>query len=161
MRAPILDPAEKLRTHSVRVGDCLIYTAGSTNERGGHALIKFRRRNMGAHRVAWILANGEIPNGLWVLHSCDVPRCIRVDHLRLGTPADNARDRDERKRANTLHGEAVGGSKLTDDQVREMRSLYANGVSQVDLRRRFGVSRTTVSAIVVGKRWRHLLSEAS
>jgi hypothetical protein len=52
----------------------------------------------GAHRIAFALTYGSIPNGLSVLHKCDNPRCCRPDHLYAGTPADNVRDREERRR---------------------------------------------------------------
>lgn len=45
-----------------------------------------------AHRLAWYLANGEIPKGMYVCHTCDVKACIRPDHLFLGTPSDNQQD---------------------------------------------------------------------
>ena len=51
-----------------------------------------------AHRAAWFLANGPIPKGKQVLHDCDTPPCVRLEHLYLGTPADNMRDRDTRGR---------------------------------------------------------------
>ena len=47
---------------------------------------------MGAHRWAWMLVHGSIPDGLHVLHRCDNPPCFRPSHLFLGTDADNARD---------------------------------------------------------------------
>jgi hypothetical protein len=50
------------------------------------------RRMWGAHRFSWIVANGPIPDGLWVLHHCDNKPCVRPDHLFLGTHTDNMRD---------------------------------------------------------------------
>src|SRR5687768_7875966 len=63
----------------------------------GYGLFWVRRgfkqySSVGAHRVAWRLANGPVPDGLWVLHRCDNPRCVRPDHLFLGTHSDNMRD---------------------------------------------------------------------
>jgi hypothetical protein len=73
-------------------GACWLWQ-GSTS--GSLAYGQFRGRSHRpefAHRVSWQLANGPIPDGAWVLHRCDVPRCVRPDHLYLGTPWDNAQD---------------------------------------------------------------------
>lgn len=51
-----------------------------------------------AHRYSWTINRGPIPEGLWVLHRCDNGRCVNPDHLFLGTPSDNAVDRDDKKR---------------------------------------------------------------
>lgn len=57
------------------------------------------RKNIGAHRLSWRLHFGEIPDGMWVLHKCDVPACVNPDHLFLGTHNDNMRDKMLKKRA--------------------------------------------------------------
>lgn len=58
----------------------------------GYGQMTRERKTLKMHRVSWELANGEIPSGMFVLHSCDTPWCVRPDHLFLGTQADNIRD---------------------------------------------------------------------
>lgn len=62
---------------------------------------------IGAHRFAWTMANGAIPDGLFVCHKCDNPRCVRHDHLFLGTTQDNSADRHAKGRSSS--GMAHGG----------------------------------------------------
>jgi len=99
-----------------------------------------------AHRASWELHKGQIPEGLCVLHKCDVPSCVNPDHLFLGTFADNTHDMMEkgRWRAGPLvphYGTDHGRAKLTTEQVqhirkkelllREYAALYGIGTSQV------------------------------
>lgn len=76
---------------------CIVYTGKSTNH-SGHKTIHHAGKDRSVHRVAWELANGPIPAGLVIRHKCDNPPCVNVDHLELGTVADNVRDRDQRGR---------------------------------------------------------------
>jgi hypothetical protein len=68
-------------------------------DRKGYGKTWFEGRSQGAHRVAWQLANGPIPDGLMVMHSCDNPPCCNVAHLSLGTAADNQADKAAKGRA--------------------------------------------------------------
>jgi hypothetical protein len=116
-----------------------------------------------AHRVAWELVNGPIPEGLLVLHHCDNPPCVRPDHLYIGTHADNARDRTERGRGRQcppeLHarGERHARSKLTETTVRDIRSRYAaGGISQQALADEYGTIQSAISCVILRKTWRHV-----
>lgn len=78
-----------------------------------------------AHRMAYILANGPIPDSLNVLHRCDNPCCINPDHMFLGTIADNNADRVAKGR--TPQGDSSSGRKLTSQDVVVIRARYDNG----------------------------------
>lgn len=110
------------------------------------------------HRLAWMLANGPIPPGAWILHRCDNPPCCNPAHLFLGTTADNTRDRDSKGRG--ARGERVGSSKLTKDQVAEIRRRLATGEFQRLIAADFGVSQVTISHIALGKKWKHVPAPA-
>lgn len=108
-----------------------------------------------AHRVAWILTKGPIPDGKLVLHKCDVPLCVRC--LYVGTQIENMRDRSERGRTSRLNGEKNPFSKLTAKQVKTIRRRYERGdIFQRELAAEFGVDRTQISQIVIGRAWKHL-----
>lgn len=84
-----------------KLTDCWVWTAG-TDDKGYGRILNKRKEHGGetrAHRLSWILHNGPIPTGLYVLHKCDNPPCVRPDHLFLGTNLDNMRDMKEKGRA--------------------------------------------------------------
>lgn len=123
-----------------------------------------RRKNGGkeynAHRVSYEINIGEIPDGLHVLHKCDNPKCVNPDHLFLGTHLDNMRDMFAKNRRPTARGENSGKSKLTDDQVREIRRRYkpychVNGTRA--LGREYNVTHECISSIVINKTWKHII----
>ena len=90
-----------------------------------------------------------------IMHSCDTPVCVNPDHLSLGTNAENAADASRKGRR--LPGSLNHQAKLTEDQVREMRLLYAaGGVSQAQLAQQYGVSHALVSFIVTRRAWKHI-----
>ena len=105
-----------------------------------------------AHRVAWELENGPVPDGSCVCHSCDNPGCVRPDQLYLGTHADNLRHAGERGLMRPCRGEANGRALLTADDVREIRRL-AGPRNQRELGRQFGTSATNIGRIVRRETW--------
>lgn len=124
-------------------------------DRGGYGRLRVAERTQKAHRVAYQLYVGEIPEGLCVCHRCDNPGCVNPYHLFLGTKADNARDRDNKGRGghSVMSGEKNGHAKLTEVQVVEIRAKHANGARNVDLAKEYGVAHQTISSIVCGDRW--------
>lgn len=138
-----------------RAGDCWIWT-GSTNGHGYGRLTRWqdgRNRSHAAHRFAWELLYGPIPSGSLVLHRCDVTLCVRPAHLFLGDKRANAID-------SVAKGRSVGGrgrfTRLTEQDVRQIRSAYDDGVSMRVLATDFGVSWSAIHGAIRRKHWRHV-----
>jgi hypothetical protein len=115
-----------------------------------------RIRYMGAHRYAWSLLHGMPEAGIHVLHKCDNPPCCNPAHLRLGTHRDNMAD--QKAKGRHVHGERTRKSKLTFDQVVEIRQRFkkygARRSNSLELSQEFGVSRDVICAIGKGRNWR-------
>ncbi len=110
-------------------------------------------RRIRAHRVAWELARGSIPEGLCVLHRCDNRGCCNDTHLFLGTLLENNVDRDAKER--TARGERHGRTKLTWPEVRTIRTDYAKGGwTMGGLARKHGVSPKTMQKLLHGVTWK-------
>ena len=105
--------------------DCWLWTAYKTKEGYGHITDENGDQVL-AHRVSWEIVNGPIPLGMHVLHTCDTPSCVNARHLFLGNDAINVMDRCTKGRTSRVsrnRGERNGSSKLSDEQVHEIRAL--------------------------------------
>ena len=150
---------------------CWVWIAGRNNK--GYGVFQVGRKPELAHRVAWVISNGEILDDLHVLHHCDNPSCVNLSHLFLGTELDNARDKETKGRGNhasgnrsgrytrperTSRGENHGMSKLTWEQVREIRRRYRwggiGGDSLKTLSLVFGVDSSVIHDIVRNRTWK-------
>ena len=127
---------------------CHLWTAYVNEDGYGQFLAD--GRVSGAHRYAWRQKHGSIPQGMNVLHKCDVPCCVNPDHLFLGTQRDNVTDMLAKGRQASPH------SKLNAQQVREMRERRSAGEGQESLAAAFGVCKRTVELVTQRKTWRHL-----
>jgi len=114
---------------------------------------KHRRHKNGwaqSHRIAWEQANGPIPDGLLVLHRCDNRACVNVDHLFLGTHADNWHDAIAKGRVVETWRKAA---KLTAPQIAEIKAARGTATSAV-VAKRYAVDSSTVRKIWLGRIWR-------
>jgi len=116
----------------------------------GMQYLTYKARPCRAHRVSWELHFGEIPKGAQVLHSCDVPSCVNPSHLRLGTHADNMRDKTIRKR---ISGENSPTHKLSANDVDTIRAMLESGIDGETVARQFNITRQNVWCIKHRKTW--------
>jgi hypothetical protein len=121
----------------------------------GYGMVRFERKMYPAHRLAWKFFRGEIAPGLVVCHKCDVRACVNPDHLFLGTMKDNIQDMKEKGRS--PHGDQHSRSKLTEKNVRRIKTMLAEGHMRVsEIARAFGVTHATIDCINRGTSWRHV-----
>lgn len=142
---------------------CWIWTA--TKNKAGYGHFKwwtdYSRLPIGgrltlAHRISWIVHNGQIPAGLCVCHKCDNPACVNPWHLFLGTNAENTADRTAKGRTAPQQGTQNPRCKLTESAVLRIRALRAAGVPRKEVARLTGASRAQVRQVHERKTWRHL-----
>jgi len=121
----------------------------------GYGHLAYQGKHYGAHRLAYELFVGPIPQGLQVCHTCDVRRCVNPAHLFLGTMKDNMADCSAKGRMH--NGEANGIAKLTEDAVRAIRAEYTGRRGELtEFGRRFGVSDGAIRFVVRGQTWDHV-----
>ena len=126
---------------------------GAVVGRMGYGHMKVEGRAILAHRRSWLLRHGSIPDGLKVLHRCDVPCCVNPDHLFLGTVAANNADRDAKGRHRALRGEDHPAAKLTEAQVQRIRTDRRENTPIADS---YGVTPAMIGHIKHKRAWRHL-----
>lgn len=145
--------------------NCWEWTGVKTPEGYGVLSIggRGRSRNVVASRLSFQLFKGEIPAGLNVCHKCDNRGCVNPEHLFVGTQLDNIRDMIRKGRSNYTgalnprKGEAHGMSKLTEADVREIRSTYKRYVvTRPMLAKKFGVSRDIIGSVLCWEIWKHV-----
>src|SRR5437762_11270099 len=127
------------------LSECWLWNSTTTPK--GYGQFKIDGRNEYAHRVAWILFNGQIPSNIDILHSCNNKRCVNPEHLHLGTQSDNTREAYS-------NGKMFGGRKLTIAEILEIRRLFAEcRLSRSQIATRFGIRPNTVNDIAAKRTW--------
>lgn len=139
-------------------------------QRQGYGQVGWMGKRYSAHRFAWLVTYGPIPERQFVCHRCDNPHCVRPDHLFLGTAQENSMDRDQKgrqvggdrhwtrrstERLTRRFGESNPAARLTAEQVRQIRSRYVpRKVPMAKLAREFNVTVGAIFHIVHGRTWK-------
>lgn len=164
-----VDKNGPIPSHCPELGKCWVWIASTIPM--GYGQLTFKGKVSRSNRVAWILSVGPIPPNTFVLHKCDNRACVNPKHLFLGTHSDNMRDMKEKGRNFLAVGERNGRrtkpektargeknhSKLSELDVRSIRSEYEAGETKTSLARRVGVSQTTVRYIIQRKKWKYVV----
>lgn len=134
-------------------GGCLLWSRSLAKT--GYGQVAFRGKVSLAHRVAFEVANGPIPDGLFVLHKCDVRACVNPSHLFLGTQAENMADMAAKGRSRNRdnRGDRHAMAKLNSAEVLVIAERLKSGESSAALGREFGVGRTAIVKIKLGESW--------
>jgi hypothetical protein len=133
------------------MSDCIEYA--KCKDRRGYGVDHRNGKTYRAHRLAWADSYGEIPDGLVIRHACNNRACINLEHLLLGTQADNIKDMIEQGRH--AKGSARGNAKLAETDIPDIRRRLANGESYTSIARVYNVNRTTITRIAHGETWVH------
>lgn len=144
------DPVKRFWSKVDRIApdSCWIWTA-YIGPRGYGCLAWKSRPATRAHRVAYEITFGPIPKGMIIMHTCDNKKCVNPAHLTVGTQLDNMRDAAIKRSYNEQ-------SKLTKEEVKEIRTLAKSSITQKEIAKRYHMSQPTISDIVNWKIWKHV-----
>lgn len=136
--------------------ECWNWTGAVSDTGYGKACIG-HQKTMNAHKLAYLLTFGDIPEGLFVCHICDNRACVNPNHLFLGTPKDNIRDMVSKGRGRYISkpGESNPAAKINRGIAEDIRSKYqAGGITMKAIGVQYGITGAQVRHIVRGIHWR-------
>lgn len=134
-------------------GACWLWT--SAKDKDGYPLFQIRpKHTVRGHRLAYVWTYGKIPDGYLVCHRCDNPSCVNPSHLFIGRPSDNSNDMKNKWRQ--AHCARCHKAKLTEAEVALIISERRNGARTIDLAKKYGVDRHTITNAVSGRTWKSI-----
>jgi HNH endonuclease len=148
---------ERFWKHVDKSGEHWLWKAFKSPE--GYGIIGIAKRTYIVSRISWLIHTGEDPGDMLVLHSCDIPPCVRFEHLFLGTDSVNKMDstRKGRNKFPRNIGEENPHARLTEAQVREIRQIYNPSVRLSVLAKKYGVTKSAIHEVTKGRVWKHIL----
>lgn len=158
----------RVMPHVPHLGKCWEWTRKLSYQ--GYGVFKWFGKANPAHRVSWLINNGEFDESIWICHKCDNKKCTRYSHLFEGDPKTNSDDMiakgrryqvrgDEttfRRFPELVIGENNSQAKLNNKQVLEIRNELKNGILGKTLANKYKVSRASISLIKNRKNWPHI-----
>lgn len=139
---------------SSHVQDCWIWEG--LKNKGGYGRIVVNQKEIPAHRYSYILHKGSIPPKHFVCHHCDNPSCVNPEHLFMGTPSENSRDRHKKGMHRDDTGSKHPMALLDEEKVQTIRLLLKDGKQGSILAKKFGVSSACIYSIKSRKTWKHI-----
>lgn len=136
--------------------ECWEWTGSRIGDGYGQFSESMDGEHFGAHRFSYILHYGAIPEGEIVCHICNNPPCVNPKHLESGTYSHNTQYAASLGRLIPPKGEKNGRSKLTEENVKEIKRMLENGIKQHVIAEHFSVCRTAIGLIKRGERWNHV-----
>ncbi|RLB66252.1 MAG: hypothetical protein DRH08_06660 [Deltaproteobacteria bacterium] len=126
--------------------------------KGGYGTVRYGGKAVLAHRFSYELANGPIPKGYLIRHSCDNPACVNPEHLLAGTQADNMKDMVDRRRWGDPreYERRYGNAHMSPKEALEAKLMLAAGYPHTDIAEKFGVHKASISHMSRGKTWEGL-----
>lgn len=136
-------PIHRILTRCRPDSGCLVYEGGRIDS--GYGKISIDDKKVFVHRYVFEHEHGEIPENMFICHTCDNPPCVNINHLFLGTGMENSLDMVLKGRS--LTGESNPMSKVSDDEAEQIMVLCGAGIRQKDIARVFGICQQSVSNI--------------
>ena len=130
---------------------CWEWTASKNQWKYG--MFNINKKTLQAHRLSYLFHYGPYDNNLLVCHKCDNPSCVNPEHLFLGTNKDNMRDMANKARKK---GEKHPNSKLTDNEVIEIKKLILEDYNIKNIAEKYGVAEFTIKSIKYNLSWKHI-----
>lgn len=158
--ARISTPDNRFLHYTDRSGNCWLWKGGCSKR--GRPMMRITSGVGGqeyVHRWSYKRFVGPIPDGLYVLHKCDNPLCVRPSHLFTGTQDDNMKDMVGKGRQNKPKGTKNGRAVLTEEDVRFIRRMYKprdRVYGEKAFAKRYGVSTMTIHQVTSRKMWTHV-----